>query len=137
MKSKFSPIFIVAVLVFTVFNLFSAFSQASNIADLLHFTAVARNANGQAIASSDISVQIQIYTGNPTQGGSTLEYCEVADDTTNIFGEFSLEFGPNPSSICTPFKFLKDVPWHTGNKWVNIGFREGNSTPTPILRVLN
>lgn len=106
----------------------SSLAQTSNIADLLHFTAVARDVSGTTIANTPVSVNVKIYTGNPANTG-TLEYCEQVIDTTNAFGEFSLEFGTNPILLCQPYKQMSEVPWHSGNKWVDIRFQTGPSNP--------
>lgn len=128
MKKFFQALLLVAA---TTFVSVPGNAQDGNIADLLHFTAVARDtgATPKPITNSTVYVNVKIYTGNPAIPGSTVEYCEQTDAKTNAFGEFSLEFGTNPILLCPPQKQMSEVPWHTGDKWVDIRFQTNAGAP--------
>ncbi len=129
MKNFFQALLLVAA---ATFASVSGNAQNSNIADLLHFTAVARDTSTnppKPIANSTVYVNVKIYTGNPSIATSTVEYCEQTKAMTNAFGEFSLEFGTDPMLLCPPQKQMSEVPWHTGDKWVDIRFQTNAGAP--------
>jgi hypothetical protein len=120
-----------------LFLLFStvAFSQVTNnIPDLLHFTAVARYNNTippAPIPNTNVLVRIEVFQGIPLPNNSNKIYCEQASATTNLVGEFSVNF-PDTSvnaAICTPFNQLNSVQWETGDKHVKVSFQENPSLP--------
>jgi microcystin-dependent protein len=114
------------VLVFTTF-----FTHAqTNIPDLIHLTAVARDANNQPITNQNIYVKIQVFNGNTTTG--TLVYCEQAPASTNQFGEFSLDFGGAASLYCmTPPVQMISLDWSSPAKSIKVSFQpNGNASGT-------
>ncbi|MDO8365507.1 MAG: hypothetical protein Q7T20_01835, partial [Saprospiraceae bacterium] len=114
----------------------TGFSQASNIADNLHFTAVARDSNNIPIDNSTIYVRIEIFEGMPSTNNTI--YCEQTPATTNLFGEFSLNFpnNSNPNTtFCLPNTQLSSVQWQTGNKWVKISFQPNGNAGLPFTDI--
>lgn len=82
----------------------------------INYQGVARNAGGQAIGMSAISVSIKLFEGNPNTG--TLVYYETHAVTTDTFGLYSLTIGMGAAQ--SGFTFSQ-VPWSTGNIWVSVG----------------
>jgi trimeric autotransporter adhesin len=91
----------------------SSFSQAPQG---INYQGVARNAAGQAMGMTNISVSIKLYQGNPNTG--TLVYQEVHSPVgTDTFGLYSLTIGMGAPLGGLTFS---QVPWSTGNIWVSV-----------------
>lgn len=86
------------------------FSQAPN---LFSYQSIARNATGNVLISSPVSIRINIHDLTPT---GALVFQETQFVTTNEFGLFTLNIGggtPALGSIAT-------VDWANGSKYVEI-----------------
>lgn len=113
----------------------SLFAQSSCIPNKIHLNAVARNADRSAVSSQSIDVQIEFFSGNPTQTSVPI-YCELAINIkTNAVGEFGLDFG-NPDYYCNPNVPLGNVDWtkcNSGNLYYRLSWRiTGQQTLIPI-----
>ena len=77
------------------------------------YQAVARDAGGQLLASSSISVRVSILD---SAVGGFVVYRESHSVNTNQFGLFTIAIGAGTNVTGT----LNSIPWVTGNKWVMI-----------------
>ncbi len=137
MKKRTTLLTLTALLV-----LFStvAFSQmTNNIPNLLHFTAVARDISAVGTppyANQSINVRLEVFQGSVANDNSRI-FCQSTPDSTNAFGEFSIDFPsthPN-SGYCFSSPNLSAIDWSTGDKYVRVSFQPpgGASNPYTII----
>lgn len=81
---------IVKTLLFTRMVLFFASDVLAQVPQAFSYQAVARDASGDVIANSAISVQVKVVRG--TEDGDVI-YIETHNVTTSAIGSFSLEIG--------------------------------------------
>ena len=105
----------------------------ANVPRGISYQAVARDAQGQAIASSPVNVRFTLHQGTPT--GAT-EFSETHSLTTNEIGLFNTYFGSG-TAITSAFdsivwsnttKFLQ-VEIDLGNGYVDMGTQQLMSVP--------
>jgi hypothetical protein len=105
----------------------------ANVPRGISYQAVARDAQGQAIASSPVNVRFTLHQGTPT---GTTEYSETHALTTNEIGLFHTFFGAG-TAITSAFdsivwsnttKFLQ-VEIDLGNGYVDMGTQQLMSVP--------
>jgi hypothetical protein len=105
----------------------------ANVPRGISYQAVARDAQGQAIASSPVNVRFTLHQGTPT---GTAEYSETHALTTNEIGLFHTFFGAG-TAITSAFdsivwsnttKFLQ-VEIDLGNGYVDMGTQQLMSVP--------
>ena len=105
----------------------------ANVPRGISYQAVARDAQGQAIASSPVNVRFTLHQGTPT---GTTEYSETHALATNEIGLFSTYFGSG-TAITSAFdsivwsnttKFLQ-VEIDLGNGYVDMGTQQLMSVP--------
>jgi hypothetical protein len=105
----------------------------ANVPHGISYQAVARDVQGQAIASSPVNVRFTLHQGTPT---GTTEYSETHALTTNEIGLFSTYFGSG-TAITSAFdsilwsnttKFLQ-VEIDLGNGYVDMGTQQLMSVP--------
>jgi hypothetical protein len=105
----------------------------ANVPRGISYQAVARDAQGQAIASSPVNVRFTLHEGTPS---GTAEYSETHSLTTNEIGLFSTYFGSG-TAITSAFdsivwsnttKFLQ-VEIDLGNGYVDMGTQQLMSVP--------
>jgi hypothetical protein len=105
----------------------------ANVPRGISYQAVARDAQGQAIASSSVNVRFTLHQGTPT--GAT-EFSETHSLTTNEIGLFNTYFGAG-TAITSAFdsivwssttKFLQ-VEIDLGNGYVDMGTQQLMSVP--------
>jgi hypothetical protein len=105
----------------------------SNVPRGISYQAVARDAQGQAIASSSVNVRFTLHEGSPT---GTSEYSETHSLTTNEIGLFHTYFGSGVA-ITSAFdsivwsnttKFLQ-VEIDLGSGYVDMGTQQLMSVP--------
>ena len=111
----------------------NATGPLANVPRGISYQAVARDAQGQAIASSPVNVRFTLHEGTPT---GTNEYSETHALTTNEIGLFSTYFGSG-TAITSAFdsivwsnttKFLQ-VEIDLGNGYVDMGTQQLMSVP--------
>lgn len=68
---------------FAVVSLFAAKTAYSQVPDAINFQAIARNANGEVLANTEIMLQLTILDGSAE---GTEVYREVRTLTTNNYG---------------------------------------------------
>jgi hypothetical protein len=81
---------IVKTLLFSLMMLFFASDVLAQVPQSFSYQAVARDASGEVIANSPISVQVKVVRG--TEDGDVI-YIETHNVTTSAIGSFSLEIG--------------------------------------------
>jgi hypothetical protein len=105
----------------------------SNVPRGISYQAVARDAQGEAIASTSVNVRFTLHQGTPT---GTTEYSETHELTTNAIGLFNTYFGSG-TAITSAFdsivwsnttKFLQ-VEIDLGNGYVDMGTQQLMSVP--------
>jgi hypothetical protein len=105
----------------------------ANVPRGIPYQAAARDAQGQAIASSPVNVRFTLHEGTPS---GTAEYSETHSLTTNEIGLFSTYFGSG-TAITSAFdsivwsnttKFLQ-VEIDLGNGYVDMGTQQLMSVP--------
>jgi hypothetical protein len=90
----------------------AASAQAPGI---FNYQAVARNAVGNALASKNIGVRINVHDGSAT--GPTV-YSEIRTLTTNPFGLFNVQIGsPGATNVSGT---VAAVNWATGTKFLEV-----------------
>jgi hypothetical protein len=105
----------------------------ANVPRGISYQAVARDAQGQAIASTPVNVRFTLHQGTPS---GTTEYSETHALTTNEIGLFNTYFGSG-TAITSAFdsivwsnttKFLQ-VEIDLGNSYVDMGTQQLMSVP--------
>lgn len=88
---------------------------SAQIPQAFNYQAVARNANGSALASQNIGIKFTILDGYPN---GTLVYMETQTATTNQFGLFSASVGSGTVVVGT----FAAIPWNTGHKYLKVEY---------------
>jgi hypothetical protein len=105
----------------------------ANVPRGISYQAVARDAQGEAIANTPVNVRFTLHQGTPT---GTTEYSETHALTTNAIGLFSTYFGSG-TAVTSAFdsivwsnttKFLQ-VEIDLGNGYVDMGTQQLMSVP--------
>jgi hypothetical protein len=89
--------------IFTFFSLFLCLTLMAQMPKAINYQAVARNAQGQALASQAIKVRLSIVTG------PTTVYSETRNVTTNALGLFNIQIG-GPGATATTGNF-SSINW--------------------------
>jgi hypothetical protein len=97
-------------IVFVLFSVAISFAQAPKG---INYQGVARDSEGNPIASRSISVRISILKTSAT---GEIEYAETHKPQTNQFGLFTLIIGQG-TVVSGNFAFIS---WAIGNKWLKI-----------------
>lgn len=85
----------------------------------INYQAVARNASGNELISTNISVRFTIHNGSPT---GTIVFQEHQSALTNQFGLFSVTIGAGIVDAGT----FNGINWATGNKYLQVEFDAGS-----------
>jgi len=111
MKTLFLTFFAVTFCLFTVL---------SQVPQGIKYQAVARDATGQVLADSDISIKIIIHSGSAV---GTTDYTEVHYLKTNRLGLFDLSIG-NGETLLGQFD---QIDWAREEKWLEIAISTAGS----------
>lgn len=79
----------------------------------INYQAVARNASGNLITSTNIGVKISVIDGTP---GGIVQYSETHTTATNAFGLFNLVIGGGTPASGT----FAAITWGSGNKYIKV-----------------
>jgi len=97
-------------------SFYCVFAQTNCVPDMLHLTAVARDASGNPIT---VPVNVKVTFAQGSASG-TIIYCETSTTNTNSFGEFSFNVGDPANTLCTPYAALNTLPWSSCAIFYNI-----------------
>lgn len=89
------------------------FVQAQNIPNAFNYSAVARNTSGQAIATTNIGIQISIIKTSPN---GTSQYSENHVVTTDAFGLFNLVIGAGSVQSGS----MATIDWSNDNYYLKV-----------------
>lgn len=92
----------------------------------IKYQAVARDGAGVLMANENINVRISILD---SANGGAVVYGENHKTNTNEFGLFSIELGRG----ITPTGSFANIPWATGNKWLQIEMDPQGGTNFSLL----
>ena len=85
----------------------------------INYQAVARSANGDALANADVQVRFTLLADS--LGGAT-EYSETHTLTTNALGLFTTAFGSGAPEVST----FDSIAWDNSNKFLRVELNAGN-----------
>ena len=103
-------------ILFAIVSLFAAKTAYSQVPDAINFQAIARNANGDVLADTEIMLQLSILDGSAT---GTQVYREVRTLTTNSYGAFSFQIGRDVTDFEGDFSA---IDWSAGDKFIKIDY---------------
>jgi len=102
---------------YVFFSLILAHGAMAQAPQGINYQGVARSADGQPLASKEISIRIGILDGS---ANGAVEYEEIHEVKTNPFGLFTLVIGQGePGS-----GLFQYVNWTSGKKWLQVGMDE-------------
>ena len=112
---------------------FSINESSITVPAFINYQAVARSANGDALANADVQVRFTLLADS--LGGAT-EYSETHALTTNALGLFTTAFGSGTPEVSTfdsiawdnSIKFLR-VELNAGNGYIDMGTQQLLSVP--------
>ncbi|MEQ9188627.1 MAG: hypothetical protein RLP15_12900, partial [Cryomorphaceae bacterium] len=110
--SRLSSIWRAALIVLSLF-FFCSLETFAQSPQGINYQAVARDADGNPLADTSLSVTISL---SQTASLSVTQYIEVWSVQTNDYGLFTLVIGEGSPTLGT---FL-DVTWETGTVWLNV-----------------
>jgi len=97
----------------------------------INYQGVARTAAGLALGNTNISLEFKIFTGDPNLGSAVLEYTETHSSVlTDTFGLYSLKIG---NGTVTTGPIFGQIPWSTGNKWIQVSIDPGNGSSFTLV----
>ena len=108
-------------LLFTVFLLITISMQAQEPPNAFNYSAVARDAAGEPIATTTIGIQVSILQSSTI--GSAI-YVENHFVNTDDFGLFNLIIGAGAAQIGT----MENIAWDTDNFYLQIGMDANGGT---------
>ncbi|HET6244413.1 MAG TPA: calcium-binding protein [Bacteroidia bacterium] len=91
---------------------FSAIAQTVPVQGI-NYQAIARDANGVALANASIGVQIKVLTGNPP---TNVAYLESHQIITNQFGLFNIVIGNGTSTIGN----IQSIAWASNSHFLEV-----------------
>ena len=97
----------------------NAITSSTHVPAFINYQAVARNANGDALANTDVQVRFTLLADS--LGGAT-EYSETHALTTNALGLFTTAFGSGTPEIST----FDSIAWDNSNKFLRVELNAGN-----------
>lgn len=104
-------------IIFTVCLLMAAmFLTAQEVPQAINFQAIARDANSEIMANTQIMIQLTILDGAPD---GTQIYREIRSLMTNNYGSFSFQIGRDPYISLGEFA---DIDWAGGRKFLKIDY---------------
>jgi hypothetical protein len=95
-------------------------SYAQSVPQGMKYQAVARDEQGQVLANHEISLMIELVSGDKVKEGV---YAETHKVTTNELGLFSITIG---EGLVIDGDF-REIPWSEDEVWMQIGLDETNS----------
>ncbi len=105
---------------------FAQQQQQTSVPHAFKYQAVARNANGDAIANQNIAFRISIVQGS--ENGATV-YQEIQTTTTNQFGLANLSIGRGTPTIGN----FDSIQWGNGSYFVKIEFDPSGGTNYSLM----
>lgn len=106
---------IIAVLFLSASGIFAQVPNAIN------FQAIARDANGDVISSTDIMIRLTVINGSVN--GQEI-YQELRALTTNEYGSFAFQIGQDADYVT--IGTFEDIQWNIGNKYLKIDYDPTN-----------
>ncbi len=103
-------------ILFAVVSLFAAKTAYSQVPDAINFQAIARDANGEVLANTEIMLQLTILDGSAE---GTEVYREVRTLTTNNYGAFSFQIGRDVTEFEGDFSA---IDWSANDKFIKIDY---------------
>jgi len=100
-------------LIIVALMMIAAMNATAQTPQLINYQAVARDATGSILASTAISVRLDVHDGSAT---GALQYQETQSVTTNTFGLFTLQIG-NGTAVVGSFP---GITWGSGNKYLQV-----------------
>ena len=97
-------------------SLFAAKTAYSQVPDAINFQAIARNANGDVLANTEIMLRLSILDGSAE---GTQVYSEVRTLTTNNYGSFSFQIGRDVTDFEGDFSA---IDWSANDKFIKIDY---------------
>ncbi|MDZ4844633.1 MAG: hypothetical protein SH857_03685, partial [Chitinophagales bacterium] len=98
-----------------VIFILSAVTLFGQVPQGIKYQAIARNEGGSILANQQITVRVTIL--DSAQGGLNV-FSEIHKSGTNQFGLFNVSIGQG----INPTGTFSNIPWATGNKWLQIEF---------------
>ncbi|HOR61199.1 MAG TPA: FISUMP domain-containing protein [Bacteroidales bacterium] len=103
-------------ILFALVSLFAVKTAYSQVPDAINFQAIARDANGDVLANTEIMLQLSILDGSAE---GTQVYREVRTLTTNTYGSFSFQIGRGASDFEGDFSA---IDWSANDKFIKIDY---------------
>ncbi len=103
-------------ILFAIVSLFAAKTAYSQVPDAINFQAIARNANGDVLANTEIMLRLSILDGSAE---GTQVYSEVRTLTTNNYGSFSFQIGRDVTDFEGDFSA---IDWSANDKFIKIDY---------------
>ena len=94
---------------------------AQELPQAINFQAIARDANGQALANTNIMIQLSVIDG--TAEGPVV-YREIRALQTNAYGGFNFQVGREPNIADGNFS---EIDWANGRKFLKVDYDPTNS----------
>lgn len=94
-------------------------TSATQVPAFINYQALARSANGAALANADLQVRFTLLADS--LGGAT-EYSETHALTTNALGLFTTAFGSGTPEVST----FESIAWDNSNKFLRVELNAGN-----------
>ena len=91
--------------------------QAQEVPQGINYQAVARDASGQVLSETPISVKITLLT-NVEKGG--IAYSEIHNVETNQYGLFNLTIGQGKATV----NDFESIPWDENQIWMEVAMDE-------------
>ena len=107
-------------ILFILLTLINSYSFAQ-VPKSFNYQGVSRDASGNPIINTSISVRTTIYDGSPT---GTIQYQETQTTMTNGFGLFKMEIGNGTPTI----NVFDSIIWEVGTKFLEIEFDPNGGT---------
>ncbi len=108
----------------SLFTLFS-FALSAQAPQGINYQGVARDNAGNALGNTQVAVRILIAQGNPNSGGTVVYAENHMGVLTDTFGLYSLVIG---QGAVTSGQIFSQIPWATGNLWVQVLIDPSNGT---------